>query len=257
MNTRPEYDIPYYSNRDAKTRFAAERILQILFESVRPSSLIDIGCGVGTWAAVASELGVDHYLCVDGPWVDRETLVVPESRFRSVDIEDISSIEGKWELSICLEVAEHLSESAGDRLIHWVCAHSDLALFSAAIPGQMGRGHKNEQWQSYWVQRFNSLEFYSIDLIRPKIWGDPDIPYWYKQNTILYISKSCEHFTEQSTTPHESFAALNVVHPVLWTKQRERYLKLLTEKRTKAGVKKSFRDLMLALARKLRVGGKN
>jgi hypothetical protein len=53
-------------------------------------------------------------------------------------------------------VAEHLSRPRADGFVDDLVALSDRVLFSAAIPGQGGYGHVNEQPPSYWTERFRA-----------------------------------------------------------------------------------------------------
>ena len=61
----------------------------------------------------------------------------------------------KYNFSISLEVAEHISQNLAYRFIEFLTKKSDYILFSAAIPGQTGDGHVNEQWPSYWAEKFD------------------------------------------------------------------------------------------------------
>lgn len=56
-----------------------------------------------------------------------------------------------------------------------VTALTDAApviLFSAAVPGQGGNNHINEQWPEYWCQLFKALGYDVLDPIRPRIRED-------------------------------------------------------------------------------------
>ena len=71
-----------------------------------------------------------------------------------------------------------------------VASLTDLApivLFSAAIPGQGGEAHINEQWQDYWAERFAKKGYVTVDCIRPRVWTNPQVQYWYAQNMLLYV----------------------------------------------------------------------
>jgi hypothetical protein len=52
----------------------------------------------------------------------------------------------RFDLALCLEVAEHLPAAAGDSLVRRLASVGARILFSAAIPGQGGRNHVNEKW---------------------------------------------------------------------------------------------------------------
>ena len=93
-------------------------------------------------------------------------------------------------MAISLEVAEHVDKKFSEVFVDNLVRHSDVVLFSAAIPYQGGFRHVNEQWQSYWASLFEARGFTSYDLFRSQIWNDHNIHFWYKQNTILYINKN-------------------------------------------------------------------
>jgi hypothetical protein len=61
-------------------------------------------------------------------------------------------------------------------------------LFSAAIPGQGGTEHINEQPPRYWERQFERHGFHPVDAIRPIIWRDRRVEPWYRQNIFLYAS---------------------------------------------------------------------
>lgn len=193
MNNKSKvYDEKFYSNRNEGTQKAADRVLGIIgakFEGI--SSIVDFGCGVGTWLAAAKKtLRASRVLGLDGKWVDTSSLVINDQEFRSIDFEEGEIvIQEKFDLAISLEVAEHLQEKNGIRLVKLLCSLSDVVLFSAAVPGQGGTMHKNEQWPSYWGGVFNSCDFEILDIIRDEVWNDEDVPFWYKQNMIIAVSR--------------------------------------------------------------------
>lgn len=182
----------FYEKRDDLTRLAARRILKILRDQLGPfESVVDIGCGVGTWLSVAEELGAKCTRGIDGPWAT--TLPYKASgtfQIDTIDLEKEWKIKGNYRLGISLEVAEHLTEQAGARLIKNLCATCDVILFSAAIPGQGGVGHINEQWPLYWQEQFETCGMDFIDVIRPIIIGESSIPVWYRQNCIIFAKNS-------------------------------------------------------------------
>lgn len=144
-------------------------------------SIIDIGCGVGAWA-----LGNPNYIGVDYG-IPKEALLIPQENYRDWDLSKMDEIYAplkKYDLCLCLEVAEHLPEKVSNWLIAFLCSQSDLVLFSAAIPGQGGTGHINEQWQTWWAEKFKANGFgptwpYPVE-------DNPNVEPWYRQNMILY-----------------------------------------------------------------------
>src|SRR5688500_16568736 len=105
------------AQQEALNRSSAERILGILFDYVRPQSVLDVGCGFGTWMDVAAKMGVGEVRGVEGDWLDRSQLAVDSSLVQTLDLEKSFDVGRRFDLTICLEVAEHLSEPAADPFI--------------------------------------------------------------------------------------------------------------------------------------------
>lgn len=191
MNDRQTVEGFFYEERDQMTRIAAKSILTcVRGEVCQFDSVLDVGCGVGTWLSVASELGASVCEGIEGPWVRTGShLVVDSDTITVANLESEWSLARKYDLGICLEVAEHLSTEAGDRLVETLANHCDAVLFSAAIPGQGGNGHINEQWPRYWQERFRRYNREAIDLVRPLFFEDEEIPWWYRQNTVVFVKR--------------------------------------------------------------------
>lgn len=180
------YGSTFYDRQREGSLSSAKAILPIVFDLIKPSSVVDFGCGVGTWLATAKQLGADHCLGLEGSWVKTQSLVAADCEVRDTDLEQTVSLEERFDLAISLEVGEHLAPERSDSFVVDLCKASDVVLFSAAIPGQGGDGHQNEQWPSYWAERFLRLGYMPLDVIRPIIQSDQTIQVWYRTNMILY-----------------------------------------------------------------------
>lgn len=161
-------------------------LLLPVVNAVRPISVIDLGTGSGAWLAAAKEMGASRVLGLDGHWAATEHQLISSAEFLAVDFEAGFPDLGRFDLAICLEVLEHITPEAGEAAVQWLCERSDVVLFSAAIPGQGGTHHINEVWQHHWADKFRSHNFHAYDIIRPTIWRNSDIPWWYRQNTVVY-----------------------------------------------------------------------
>jgi SAM-dependent methyltransferase len=165
---------------------AAAVIAPIVFHLLEPTSVADVGCGLGDWLAAFQRLGAGEVLGVDGDYVDRSELRIPSDRFRAADLSQPFNLGGRFDLVICLEVGEHLPAGRSADLVATLTDAAPAVLFSAAIPGQGGVGHVNEQWPAYWRGLFDAKGYQRLDVIRPKVWDDDRIAYWYRQNMFLY-----------------------------------------------------------------------
>ena len=205
------YTTKMYASRHVTTLTSAERIVQELLNLFPDtSSVVDVGCGVGTFLSVFKEKGVKQVLGLDGPWVDPELLQVSPDEFQVLNLETPHQLNRKFDIAICFEVAEHISASKANNFITYLCELSDVVIFSAAIPAQGGNGHVNEQWQSYWVEIFENLGMQTYDIVRPKIWDDDSVLFWYRQNTLVFTRNKLVH---DFARPAKS---LNIVHPLCY-----------------------------------------
>jgi hypothetical protein len=123
---------------------------------------------------------------------------------------------------ISLEVAEHLPESSAAGFIHSLTQHGDIIVFSAALPGQGGQNHINEQWKDYWISYFNAEGYKVFDLIRPLIWNNLLVDWWYKQNIMVFAKSDLSHLYMPPVNVWE------VIHPELF-KQNQDYIIYLQE----------------------------
>lgn len=144
------------------------------------SAVLDLGCGEGAWL---SACGIDDVIGVDGDWVNEARLLIPKEKFIRANVGQKLSIPKEFDLAVCLEVGEHLPEKDAEQLIENLTAHAPLVLFGAAIPGQGGMNHINEQWQSYWADKFLARGFVPVMHFREI----DDVAYFYTQNTLLFI----------------------------------------------------------------------
>lgn len=212
------YGGTFHRTRDADTGAAAARILGLLTEVVSARSVCDVGCGVGTWLRVARELGAEELAGFEGTWLDRAALVVEPELVECRDLEKPLPAARRFDLAICLEVAEHLLPGRAAGLVADLAGLSDVVLFSAAIPHQGGTGHRNERWQSHWAGLFAEHGYEVFDPIRPAIWSNPNIPFWYRQNVLVYAragSAACAALRARGN----GAVVLDMVHPVHYERQ--------------------------------------
>ena len=180
-------------------------------EMVGPRSVVDVGCGLGTWLEAFLERGVETVVGVDGNWVDGDALRIPSADFRRLDLEKPIDLEQTFDLAVSLEVAEHIQPERAAQFVASLARLAPVVLFSAAIPYQGGTHHVNERWPSYWVELFAERDLHALDAVRPRIWNRDDVDYWYCQNTILFATEAAmERFpADLRAAP----APLDIVHP--------------------------------------------
>jgi hypothetical protein len=186
------YSKVFYAWQRIGSHNSAKAILPIVFDAVHPNSVVDVGCGVGTWLDVARNLGAKT-VGYEGEWVKSLPPAYPGLDIRAVDLEQPLRPAETYDLAISMEVAEHLTPERADSFVADLVALAPHVLFSAAVPGQGGNNHINEQWQSFWAERFAAHGYGPRDIVRPKVWKDRRVSYWYAQNAILYSKGFATH----------------------------------------------------------------
>src|SRR5487761_788829 len=160
------YDNAFYERLQEGTLRSAEAIVPIVVSWIRPRSVVDVGCGRGAWLSVFKRHGVESIAGIDGGYVDRKKLLVPEECFSPADLSAPLHREETFDLALCLEVAEHLSWRHAPNLIASLASLAPLVVFSAAVPGQSGVQHVNAQWPRYWVHLFADQGLRCLDVLR-------------------------------------------------------------------------------------------
>jgi SAM-dependent methyltransferase len=213
------YDAKYFGEIRRGAESAAACMVSEVLKILSPRSVVDVGCGLGTWLAEFQKRGIPEVLGIDGDYVDVGQLVIDRHLFIARDLRRPLGVNRKFDLAISLEVAEHLSRECAERFVSDLVSLAPTVLFSAAVPFQHGENHVNEQWPDYWAQIFLGFGYIPLDCIRPRIWMDDQIDYWYRQNTILYVRGDyIESNPDLGAIKEQQLSTvLPLVHPEVYT----------------------------------------
>lgn len=209
------YQEDYYKKLQRGSRQSAKEVIPLVLELVQPKSVIEVGCGAGYWLSVFRESGIEDIVGVDGHWVDRKMLEVPQESFLSFDLTKPFRMDREFDLVVSLEVAEHLPEACAEIFVNSLIGLGPVILFSAAIPRQGGTNHVNEQWPEYWVRYFQEHKYQAIDCIRKNIWENKNVEWWYAQNILMFVKSDRLETYPLLKREFESttISPLSVVHP--------------------------------------------
>jgi hypothetical protein len=184
--------------------------------------VLDVGCGRGDWLRACVDRGAQSAIGIDGPWNSATFPAGEPVQFRACDLSTASAAQlgslvsgPRADLAISVEAVEHLPPEAGDRVVELLVDRADVVLFSGAIPGQGGRLHCNEQWQSVWASRFAALGYLPYDVLRPRLWTCTGVEPWYRQNLLVYAARPPRPGL-QSASPE----FLDLVHPEIFEQRR-------------------------------------
>src|SRR5262249_15823855 len=145
---------------------------------------------IANWAAAFLANGVEDVMAIDGDYVDRSMLRIDPGLFTPVDLEKPIRLNRAFEMAVCLEVGEHLIPAWVVCFVDELTRLAPVIAFSAAIPGQGGTNHINEQWPSYWTALFAKRRYQVFDCLRARLWYDERIVVCYRQNLLFYVSES-------------------------------------------------------------------
>lgn len=203
------YDEGFFAAIDPESYASARVVVARVLGLTGARSVVDVGCGSGAWIRACRDLGVPEVVGVDGAYVPAEHRR-RATEFIERDLDLPLGIDRRFSLAICLEVGEHLPPERAPGFVADLTTLAPVVLFSAAVPGQGGTHHVNEQWSEYWVALFEAQGWTCRDAIRPWVRTNEDVAWWYRQNLYLAVAPTAD-------APYSSFprlAAVRIPNPV-------------------------------------------
>jgi len=177
--------VDYDYTKNVHTILGAKTALPYLFNGIQPQSLLDVGCGMGTWIRAVIDYGITDICGIDAFSLADRALLFPSTFFHQQDLTQPWNLGRKFDIVLCLEVGEHLPPDRALILIESLVAHAEHVVFSGACPGQSGQHHVNCQWPEYWQRLFNAKGYACEDDVRWRIWDFGAIEPWYRQNVFM------------------------------------------------------------------------
>ncbi|MGZ3272450.1 MAG: class I SAM-dependent methyltransferase [Caulobacteraceae bacterium] len=218
------YDEDFYADQEELSAQSAREVVPYIIDAIRPESVLDVGCGKGTWAAEFARCGVDAY-GIDGPWAEANTRIpgrLITYDFGAATGEVAPALpKARFDLVTTFEFLEHIDGSKARDLVRFLTSLSDVVIAGAAIPDQGGAHHVNEQWPAYWRDLFAEQGFVAYDFLRPAIWGNTQVEPWYAQNSIGYFRGSVPQDLVEKTEALALAALRNppaLVHPTFYSR---------------------------------------
>lgn len=207
-------------------------IVPVVYNILKPESVVDVGCGLGTFLHVFNKLGVKEVKGLDGPWIDKKALsqYLDPNCFQVVNLHEPIRLEKEYDLAICLEVAEHLAPEKADTLIESLTSLSKTILFSAGVPYQGGQNHLNEQYIGYWKEKFYQQGYIAYDVLRFIFWNNKEVFWWYKQNMYLFAHKNVKIDTEAFRQKEKDIHEMVFIHPELFEERMYRLKNIVSGK---------------------------
>lgn len=189
-----KYSQEFYDSVSNRAVKSARIVADVISGTIEPVSVIDIGSGQGIWLHTISEVlpSVKRAVALDlqshkSPFFDALLKSPVDFEFVEVDFENTSKLpDEQFDMAICLEVLEHLAPDTAVEVAQDIGRKCAYLVFSAAILGQGGTGHINENKFSYWMELMHDQGFIALDVFRPALGKTHDVPNYYKQNMMFF-----------------------------------------------------------------------
>ena len=174
------YNSAYFDPVESNTIPSALAVTESMVREFSPSSVVGVGCGTRVCLENLQSLDVE-VLGIEHPQAGLERSRIGRDLILDHDLRQPLAIDGRFDLAISFEVAEHLGPEYATLFVQSLCALSDTVLFTAAVPGQGGVGHINEQPLEYWISLFWQFG-YGLDITRTARlrheFAEANAPYW-------------------------------------------------------------------------------
>ena len=183
------YNSNFYLEIDCRSQASACVIVPLVQNIFAAKSVQDFGAGTGAWLAQFLKHGATTVLGYDANCLNSRFLhLSPKNMLQGCDF-TASSFKPKMrsQLAISLEVAEHLPDASAPHFVQVLTQAAPCVLFSAALPGQGGTEHPNEQHPAYWQKLFAQRGYVAFDPIRPLIYKNLEVCWWYRQNLFAFV----------------------------------------------------------------------
>jgi 2-polyprenyl-3-methyl-5-hydroxy-6-metoxy-1,4-benzoquinol methylase len=188
---QPLYDRSFFEYQDHIQSPVYEALADALYACLRPRSVVDVGCGTGfllerfamRGATIRGLEGSRHAIALS-PVADSITRCNLERGVPRL---------GRFDLCLCIEVAEHLPARTARTLVRGLTELSDVVVFTAATPGQGGAHHINLRPKSFWTALFDGEGFARSELavnLRSAIDGVDSPAWWIRENLTVFERRS-------------------------------------------------------------------
>ncbi len=126
------------------------------FKNVNASSIVDLGCGDGSYVKKLNDAG----LVCEGYDGNPNSIKETNGLCKIIDLSKLFTLEKKPEWILSLEVGEHIPKKYEKIFIENINNNNTKGVvISWALPNQGGLGHFNEQPNDYIKSLFHNLDY--------------------------------------------------------------------------------------------------
>jgi SAM-dependent methyltransferase len=142
----------------ARTEHSARVISAWIQSKLEPKSVLDLGSGAGYYLREFAQFGVEAL------GLEASPAGVSSSGSNvlalSYDLRRPVHLSRRFDVVMCIEVAEHIPKRSSDVLVESICSNANrFVVFTAAPPGTPGADHINCQPDEFWFALFRAKGF--------------------------------------------------------------------------------------------------
>ena len=186
------YDDEFFKWHYDNVHFESIEIGESLVKETGITSLIDFGCGIGSYLYGAymdcdiRGLELSENAKKYTPKKIQHTITYGVDLSKELKLE--RTVLRPFDASLCIEVAEHIEPSGSEMLIKNITKLTEnFCIFTAAPPGQEGTGHINCQEKEYWIGLFKKYKFTLSDMELDSFHHAPD---YVRKNLMIFKNES-------------------------------------------------------------------
>lgn len=190
------YDDKYYKRHFDQYRNWEISLARFFSENYKITSVLDIGCGVGSYLEGHIRAGVTR---VKGIEYNYKSAIshIPDILAPHISHGDatkkLESLGDKYDCVWSVEVAEHIMPEGTDQFIDNLAnLTNNYILLTAAPPGQSGTGHINLREKSFWIEAIKAKGFdYLEEDVEMLVdaWGKMGAEWYITKNVMLFKKK--------------------------------------------------------------------
>jgi len=190
-----KYKGKYFKKKYVKLRKWEERIGVCIVNMFAPKSILDLGCGIGSFLSGSFSAGCEDITGIELNYNYAKKYIARSifSHIRCGDVTEDLNLKRNFDCVISIEVAEHINPELTGLFVENLVNYSNkYIIFSAAAPGQPGRGHVNLREKSLWVKDIESQgAMIRKDLTKKcrKKWRLLGAPDYLLENLIIFKKK--------------------------------------------------------------------
>lgn len=183
------YDDKYFLIRSLWVN-DVDKVVSVLYDEFHPKSVIDFGCGIGLYLKKFQDRGVKDLVGIEGSSVALKYSIVNRNLIRLHDLRFPLSLGRRFDLALCIEVAEHIHEAYEDVLLDTICSAANIIAFSSPEPSFTGWHHVNEQPRTHWISKMGLRGFIFDPQVTWKLKkriGQLEYIPWVKNNLMIFL----------------------------------------------------------------------